>query len=50
MPTKPNLYTAVGEAMMDTQKKAHHCHFLWLFAECMEHRHKDWMEARVYYD
>jgi hypothetical protein len=50
MPTKPSLYMAVGEAMIDVQKNTHHHQFLWLCAENIEHRHKDWNDARGYYN
>ena len=49
MPTKPSMYTAVGEAMTDEQKSKSHKHFLRLCAEYIEHRFNDWKEARGYY-
>jgi hypothetical protein len=49
MPTKPSMYTAVGEAMTDKQKSKNHKQFLWLCAEYIEHRFNDWKEARGYY-
>ena len=48
MPTKPSLYMAVGEAMIDAQKNTHHHQFLQLCAEYIEHRFNDWKEARGY--
>ncbi|MFN9980886.1 MAG: hypothetical protein ACK53Y_13255, partial [bacterium] len=49
MPTKPSMYTAVGEAMMDEQKTKSHKQFLRLCAEYIEHRFNNWKEARGYY-
>jgi len=49
MPTKPSMYTAVGEAMTDKQKTKSHKQFLWLCAEHKEHRFNDCKEARGYY-
>jgi hypothetical protein len=49
MQTKPRLYTAVGEAMMDAQKSKNHKQFLRLCAEYIEHRFNGWKEARGYY-
>jgi len=49
MPTKPSMYTAVGEAMTDEQKSKNHKQFLRLCAEYIEHRFNDWKEARGYY-
>jgi hypothetical protein len=42
MPTKPSMYTAVGEAMTDEQKTKGHKQFLQLCAEYIEHRFNDW--------
>jgi hypothetical protein len=49
MPTKPSLYTAVGEAMTDEQKTKSYKQFLRLCAEYIEHRFNNWKEARGYY-
>jgi hypothetical protein len=49
MPTKPSMYTAVGEAMIDAQKTKSHKQFLRLCAEYIEHRFNNWKEARGYY-
>jgi hypothetical protein len=49
MPTKPSMYTAVGEAMPDEQKTKSHKQFLRFCAEYIEHRFNDWKEARGYY-
>jgi hypothetical protein len=49
MPTKPSMYTAVGEAMPDEQKTKSHKQFLRFCAEYTEHRFNDWKEARGYY-
>ena len=48
MPTKPSMYTAVGEAMPDEQKTKSHKQFLRFCAEYIEHRFNDWKEARGY--
>jgi hypothetical protein len=49
IPTKPSMYTAVGEAMTDKQKSKNHKQFLRLCAEYIEHRFNDWKDTRGYY-